>query len=162
MSVEVRALEFADAPAILQVMLAAQGGLAREVDEMDLAYVEGFLEPAIASGVALGAWDRDRLAGFIEAARIGPRQFAHVLSNLTVAVHPDWQGRGFGRALFEALFAAARAQRVERIELMAREGNTGAIRLYETLGFRVDGRFEGRVRLADGTTEADIAMGLLL
>jgi putative acetyltransferase len=85
-----------------------------------------------------------------------------VLTDLTVAVHPDWQGRGVGRALFEALFAAARAQKVERIELMAREGNVGALRLYEALGFKVDGRFEGRVRLPDGTTEADIAMGKLL
>jgi putative acetyltransferase len=42
---------------------------------------------------------------------------------------------------------------------MAREGNTDAIRLYERLGFVIEGRFPGRVRLEDGSVEADIAMG---
>jgi ribosomal protein S18 acetylase RimI-like enzyme len=48
------------------------------------------------------------------------------------------------------------------VELMAREGNSEAIRLYERLGFQIEGRFPGRVRMPDGSTEADIAMGLLL
>ena len=49
-----------------------------------------------------------------------------------------------------------------RIELMAREGNTDAIRLYQALGFLIDGRFEQRVRMPDGRLEADVAMSLLL
>ena len=86
------------------------------------------------------------------------------LSDLTVAVDPAWQGRGVGRALFAALFEAARAlsPQVTRIELMAREGNIDAIRLYERLGFVIEGRFVQRVRMPDGRLEDDIAMGLLL
>ena len=87
-----------------------------------------------------------------------------MLSDLTVAVDPAWQGRGVGRALFAALFEAARAlsPQVTRIELMAREGNVDAIRLYERLGFVIEGRFVQRVRMPDGRLEDDIAMGLLL
>ena len=105
-----------------------------------------------------------RLAGEIHASRIGPDQFAHVLSDLTVAVDPAWQGKGVGRALFAALFAAARelSPTVTRIELMAREGNIDAIRLYERLGFVMEGRFVQRVRMPDGRLEDDIAMGLLI
>lgn len=164
---EIRTTSAEDASAVLALYRAAaagQGGLARRPEEMDLDYVEGFLGKARAGGVSLGAWSDGRLRGEIHAARIGPEQFAHVLSDLTVAVDPAWQGSGVGRALFQALFDAARAltPTVTRIELMAREGNVGAIRLYEALGFVVEGRFAGRVRLPDGTLEADIAMGLLL
>lgn len=143
---------------------AGSGGLARRPDEMDLAYVEGFLAKAQAGGLTLGAWSGEVLCGEIHAARIGPDQFAHVLSDLTVAVDPGWQGRGVGRALFKALFAAAAelTPPVTRIELMAREGNSDAIRLYQALGFVIEGRFEQRVRMPDGRMEADIAMGLLL
>lgn len=164
---DIRAIEASQAGAVLALYRAAaagSGGLARRPGEMDLAYVEGFLAKARAGGVSLGAWRGEVLCGEIHASRIGPEQFAHVLSDLTVAVDPAWQGKGVGRALFRALFvAAARLNpQVTRIELMAREGNEGAIRLYQALGFVIDGRFEGRVRTPDGRLEADIAMGLLV
>ena len=164
---ETRPITLSQAGAVLSLYRAAAagpGGLARRPDEMDLAYVEGFLGKALAGGVTLGAWRGEVLCGEIHASRIGPEQFAHVLSDLTVAVDPAWQGRGVGRALFAALFEAARAlsPQVTRIELMAREGNIDAIRLYERLGFVIEGRFVQRVRMPDGRLEDDIAMGLLL
>ena len=163
----IRATTADDATQVLALYRAAaggSGGLARRPEEMDLAYVEGFLAKAHAGGVSLGAWIDGRLSGEIHASRIGPDQFAHVLSDLTVAVDPAWQGKGVGRALFAALFAAARelSPTVTRIELMAREGNIDAIRLYERLGFVMEGRFVQRVRMPDGRLEDDIAMGLLL
>lgn len=166
--VVLRATELADAPAVLDLYraaAAAPGGLARAPEEMDLAYVEGFLRKARAEGVALSIWSSTgEVVGEIHASRMGPRQFQHVLTDLTVAVHPQAQGQGFGRRLFTGLFAEADrlTPKVTRIELMAREGNTEAIRLYERLGFSVEGRFERRVRLPDGKLEADIAMGIVL
>ena len=163
----IRPLTLLDVDALVDLhraTAAAPGGLARTPDEIDATYASAFVAKASAGGVALGAWADGALAGEIHAGRMGIAQFAHVLTDLTVAVHPAWQGRGVGSRLFRALFAAAAdlTPKVERIELMAREGNTDAIRLYERLGFRVEGRFPGRVRMPDGGTEADIAMGLLL
>jgi ribosomal protein S18 acetylase RimI-like enzyme len=159
----IRPSTLADAPAILDLHRAAAirgGGLAREPDEMELGSIEAALARALASGVALSAWDGEAIAGEIHAARLGPRQFAHNLMDLTVAVHPDAQGRGVGAALFEALFAeAARlTPKVERVELMCREGDEHAVRLYQRLGFVIEGRFVRRVRLQDGTVEDDLAM----
>lgn len=164
---DIRPLAVSQADAVLalyRATAAAPGGLARRPDEIDLAYVQGFLAKASKDGVTLGAWDGDRLCGEIHACRIGPDQFAHVLSDLTVAVDPAWQGRGVGSALFRALFEAAAAltPRVLRVELAAREGNAAAIALYQRLGFVIDGRFEKRVRMPDGAFEADIAMGIIL
>lgn len=163
MAVEIRWTTPADAPALCalhKAASAAPGGLARQPDEVSLAWVEGFIAGALKAGVALSAWDGDAIAGELHAPRMGPRQFAHVLSDLTVAVHPDAQGQGVGARLFEALFAEAAklTPRVERIELMVREGNAGALRLYQRLGFVIEGRFVGRVRMPDGTSEADLAL----
>jgi putative acetyltransferase len=163
-AIAIRPTTPADAPAILTVHLAAAsngGGLAREPDEMDLAAIESSLARPFQDGVALIAWIDGRPAGEIHASRYAPRQFAHNLTELTVAVHPDFQGRGVGAALFEALFAEAgkMAPPIERIELLCREGNDGALRLYQRLGFVIEGRFPKRVRLSDGTLEDDLAMG---
>lgn len=158
----------ADAPAVLALYQATaaapDSGLARAPDEMELAWVQGFLTRAAASGASLGVWAGDILAGEIHASRMDARQFDHNLMDLTVAVHPDWQGRGVGARLFEGLFAAAAAMRpkVERIELAVREGNAGAIRLYQRLGFVLEGRHPGRVRLPDGRTEMDLTMAKFL
>jgi len=162
--VSIRPTTPADAPAILEVHLAAAsngGGLAREPDEMDLAGIEAALAKPFSNGVALIASIDGKAVGEIHASRLGPRQFDHNLTDLTIAVHPDAQGKGVGAALFQALFAEAakRTPAIERIELFCREGNAHALRLYQRLGFEIEGRFPRRVRLSDGTLEDDLAMG---
>ena len=164
MSLTIRGLSSADLEAVLALHRAAaegQSGLARRPDEIEPGYIAHFLDHAT---IRLGAFVDGQLAGEIHVTRLGPRQFHHVLTDLTVAVNPAVQGSGVGGALFEALFAAARALTppVERVELMVRAGHAGAIRLYERLGFQVEGRFPRRVRLADGTVEDDVAMVKIL
>jgi putative acetyltransferase len=164
--IAIRATTLADAPAVLSLHLAAAsrgGGLAREADEMSLPPIEAALAKARATGVALSAWSGEAIAGEIHASRLGPRQFDNSLTELTVAVHPDFQGQGVGAALFEALFAEARKLvGLTRVELMCREGNARAVRLYQRLGFVIEGRFVRRVVLADGTVEDDLAMAKFL
>lgn len=159
-----RALSLIDAPAALGLMRRAEGGLGRLPDEMDLPWMEEALAGALADGIAIGAWDNSRLIGVIKASRMPSVQFQHVLWDLTVAVDPDAQGRGVGQRLFGELLASAGSMtpKVERIELVVREGLTHAIRLYERVGFRQEGRFERRFRLSNGTYEADLPMALFL
>jgi len=162
----VRPLGDADVPQVLALYRAAAAvpgsGLAREEDEIGEDYVRAFIARAGRNGITLGAFIGDELAGEIHAARMGPRQFGHVLSDLTVAVRPSAQGRGIGTALFDRLVATARQlkPKIERIELQARSGNEGALRLYERLGFVREGLLMGRVRLPDGSVEDDIFMAL--
>lgn len=60
------------------------------------------------------------------------------LRRIAVAAHA--QGRGTGRALTSALIESARAARIEVLTLDARGDNTGALRLYRSLGFTEYGR----------------------
>lgn len=57
-----------------------------------------------------------------------------------VAVRTDQQGRGLGRRLTCALVEQARRVGVEQLTLDLRGDNTAALRLYQSLGFRVYGR----------------------
>ena len=163
-----RAMSLADADAVVTLYRAVaavpDSGLAGRVDEISREYVTDFLARALIGGVSLGAILGDTLMGEIHATQIGPRQFAHVLTDLTIAVHPDVQGRGVGSRLFAALFenAAQFVPRTTRIELVARSGNTAALRLYERLGFKAEGCFLGRVQLPDGRIENDMPMARLL
>lgn len=138
----------------------ARSGLSRGIDEITDDYVRGFMRRAVRDGIILGAFLGEAIVGEIHGLRFGPRQFDHVLGELTVAVDPKVQGQGIGTALFAALIAktASMVPTVTRIELTARSGNVGALRLYERLGFVREGRLVGRVLLANGTVEDDIVM----
>jgi GNAT superfamily N-acetyltransferase len=141
------------------------GGLARQPEEVTADYVAQALAASADGGVNLVAVDGDgRLCGELHVERMQVALFAHVLTDLTVAVDPDWQGRGVGSALFRALIDTARAMTppVGRIELWTGAANLGAQRLYQRLGFKIEGRMIGRGRLPDGTVDDDIVMGLLL
>ena len=161
---KIHGLTLTHAAAVLELYRAAASvegaGLARAPDEMTIGYVEAFLDRAANGGILLGAFTEERLVGEVHAVRLGPRQFDHVLGDLTIAVHPAAQGLGIGSALFAALFARASSLEpaVTRIELTARSGNVGALRLYERLGFVAEGRLIGRVRRPDGSVEDDILM----
>lgn len=157
-----------DAPAILALhrkVAALPGGLARQPEEVTADYVAHAMATAADGGVNLVAVDADGVVcGELHVERMKVGIFAHVLTDLTVAVDPDWQGRGVGSALFRALFEAARALTppATRIELWTGAANLGAQRLYERLGFKIEGRMIGRGRYPDGHVEDDIVMGLLL
>ena len=158
--------------ALYRAVAAAGGGLAREEDEMTPTYVCTFLTSSLATGVCLVAEElaagggdapEPRLVGELHAHALGPRSLAHVLGELTVAVHPAWQGRGVGRRLFLEMFSAIGRDRprVRRVELKVRESNVQAIRLYQSLGFQIEGRLEGRILRRDGTPENDVPMAWL-
>lgn len=165
MSFTIRPATRADLDGIVAVHRAAAGvmagALARAPEEITPAYAEH----ALASDICLVAVQPDgTVVGEIHARRETIALFAHVLGGLTVAVRPDRQGQGVGSRLFEALIAWARAAQPEilRIELAAGAGNPGAVRLYERLGFKHEGRQVARGRLPDGRFEDDILMGMLL
>ena len=58
-----------------------------------------------------------------------------------VVVHPDYRGRALARRLMEHIVDYARAEhRLDAIDLHVWEGNTPAVRLYESLGFELQHR----------------------
>jgi RimJ/RimL family protein N-acetyltransferase len=150
-----------DASALLglyQAVAAQPGSLARRAEEMEPAYVEGFVASALKRGVWLLAQDAQGLLGSIHACRPLPQDFQHVLGELTLVVHPRAQGQGLGSALFAAFLGQVRERepQIQRIELITRDSNQRARRIYEKLGFRQEGRLRGRVRHADGRLEDDL------
>lgn len=72
--------------------------------------------------------------------RVMPGKLRHV-GAVDVLVHDEYQGRGIGRALLTALLDLAdNYLGLIRVELEVWEDNAPAIRLYESLGFEVEGR----------------------
>ncbi|ESQ87530.1 hypothetical protein ABAC460_19575 [Asticcacaulis sp. AC460] len=143
---------------------AASGGLSRKPDEITHAYVGGFLKQAVEAGLSLVAVRDGVIIGEIHGWPMPQSQFAHVFGDITIAVHPQAQGQGAGRAMFKGLIAEIETvlPHIRRIELGCRESNARAIALYESLGFVVEGRLKNRIYDEAGFYEDDLAMALLV
>jgi ribosomal-protein-alanine N-acetyltransferase len=65
---------------------------------------------------------------------------------LTIAVHPEGQGRGTGRALMRNWHQLAAARGAARAFLEVAADNLPALSLYKTSGYALDGRRAGYYR----------------
>ncbi len=153
----------AQVQALYKLVAAVPDGIARTPAEVTDDYVTGFMQRAAADGVELVCEEDGRIVGEIHASCPGIAALAHLLTDLTVAVAPQAQGRGIGRALFEALLGEVthHLPHIHRVELFARVSNERARGLYRSLGFVEEGRLRARVNNALGVAEDDTLMGWL-
>lgn len=139
-------------------------GIARLDYEITDDYVKNFVDKSSGTGLILVAEDpddSDRLIAEVHAYKPGISVFDHVLSDLTLVVHPSFQGRKIGRTIFTIFLEEIAKTRpdIGKVELIARESNDKAIGLYQSVGFSIEGRLEMRIKTLSGTYEADIPMG---
>lgn len=100
-----------------------------------------------------------RLIGFVRVVQPVPVDSgAHVRQIQGLAVDPAERRRGLGRALLDAAFDDARRQGARRITLRVLSTNTNARRLYESMGFVIEGVLPAEF-LIQGTFVDDILMG---
>jgi ribosomal protein S18 acetylase RimI-like enzyme len=100
------------------------------------------------------------VAGYVRLGRVhGIAASEHVLAIHGIAVDPDRQRRGVGRALLRAAAHEARARGARRLTLRVLGPNEGARRLYESAGFVVEGVQSGEFFLA-GEYVDDVLMAL--
>jgi len=151
--------------ALYRRVAAVEGGLARKASEITTEYIEDFVSKSIYNGNEIVAVTSEpgRIIGEIHCYVQGIETFWHVLTDLTIAIDPEYQGRGVGRKLFTELLIDVRDNRpdITRVELIARESNLRAIAFYESLGFQKEGRLRKRIKRSDGRYEDDIVMGWL-
>ncbi len=101
--------------------------------------VEGYSHP----------WSQDIFRDCLRAGyhcwvlQVGERLVGHGVMSVAVGecqilnlcVHPDWQGRQFGRRLLRRLLAIARQRQADTAFLEVRRSNHPAIHLYQAEGF---------------------------
>jgi ribosomal protein S18 acetylase RimI-like enzyme len=90
---------------------------------------------AVADGAVVGFCDiiPNTVEGFTHVARLG------------MGVRSEWRRQGIGRRLLDACLSQARNAGIEKVELEVFSDNVGAVRLYESCGFKEEGsRVRGR------------------
>ncbi|NVO24213.1 GNAT family N-acetyltransferase [Donghicola mangrovi] len=160
----IRQLEVAEAQALFDLWLegleAFPFAFLRSADE-GRALDPSRFEPGLAAGQFWGAFDQGELVGYACLQGFTLARQKHLADFGPFYVRSTMQGRGFGRALCQAMIDHARQKGFLQLELTVWSENHAAIRLYESLGFR---RFGCRPRsvIIDGQPCDDLLMALML
>jgi tRNA (Thr-GGU) A37 N-methylase/ribosomal protein S18 acetylase RimI-like enzyme len=116
----------------------------------------------LANGISIVAENDQQIVGHAWLEPSGLEAIEHVL-RLTIAVHIGHQEQGVGEKILSYLIDWAKAvPNVEKIELNVRAVNLRAIRLYQKLGFNIEGRIRHRIRTTDSRYMDDLQMGLFV
>jgi ribosomal protein S18 acetylase RimI-like enzyme len=106
----------------------------------------------------LVAEDGGEIVGYVAVGRATHLESnRHVADIRGLAVAPDHQGRGLGRALVHAALDAARERGARKVTLRVLAPNTAARALYESCGFVVEGVRRDEF-LLDGRYVDDVLM----
>ncbi len=105
------------------------------------------------------AMDGKRVAGWCDILWPELPGFTHC-GRLGMGLLPAWRGQGIGRRLAQTCLADAWHKGLTRVELDVYASNLPAIRLYETLGFRLEGR-KVNARFLDGVYDDILFMALV-
>ena len=164
----IRRLTPADAPAFQALRLfaledapSAFGSSYEEESRFSASTIEGRLALRPDRG-PFGAFEGDKLVGLVALGRESMKKLSHKVTLWGLYVRPEFRSKGIGRALLvEALALARSVPEVVQVSLRVNAGNAGAIRLYESLGFRAFGREPGSMQI-NGEFHDEIHMYLRL
>ncbi len=138
------------------------GGIIRVLDEITLDYVREFVANSKQDGLILMTINpnNNQIIAEIHAYRVRLSAFRHILTDLTIVVDPDFQGKKIGKLLFNEFLETVKANypHILRVELFVRENNTNAIRFYSKLGFNNEGKQYQKIKNLDHSLETPIHM----
>lgn len=155
---DIRRLEAADAPAYRALMLQAYDqepdaftSTAGERAALPLDWWVSRIGQGEELARALGAFHGARLVGTVAVEALRPMKTRHKAHVVGMYVAPDCRALGAGRRLMQALLDHVQAHpSIQMLTLTVTEGNAGAIRLYESLGFRAFGTEPMAIFTGDG------------
>ena len=137
-------------------------GIARMEEEINEPYIKSIFDSVRREGVMLVGVDEDSqtLIAAVHAVKYGIKIFDHILTHLTIVVHPNYQGKGLGKNILQAFLDEVKDNRTEirRVELESRSSNQRSIGLYKQVGFVQEGTMKNKTRNKDGSFEDSILM----
>lgn len=135
-------------------------GIIRHQDEITGDYIQDIISKSLLRGLSLIAKKEEEVVGEIHAIMPDIFAFQHLFTDLTIVVHPDYQGQGIGNKLLSTFLTRIEDTRddILRVELFTRELNSKNVAFYEKFGFINEGRQEHKIFVSKDRIETPVHM----
>jgi RimJ/RimL family protein N-acetyltransferase len=128
--------------------------------EQEKAWINGYA--ANPGAIILVAEAGDAIVGLLDFTTRSKKKINHT-GEFGVSVHPDFRGKGIGRSLITTLLKwAGEIPSIEKVCLQVFNTNTQAIHLYNSLGFREEGRHIRAIRQPGGEYVDLVDMAIMI
>lgn len=163
MEIEIRRANLENGQELLALYTKVAGisnGIIRNENEITEAFIADLLGKSIDNGLILTGLIDGKIVGEIHAYTSDIYAFQHILTDLTIVVDPDHQGKGIGRKLFDTFLNKVTTEftHIKRIELYTREYNKRNVKFYESLGFINEGRQKDKIFISPSKFETPLHM----
>jgi L-amino acid N-acyltransferase YncA len=142
------------------VAIVNLGSLTQQEDEISLEYVSDTVRKGLARGLILVIENDGQIVSYLKAFTSEFRTLAHVLTNATMMIHPEWQGRDYGSKLINAYLQeiSVNMSHILRFELLPHQSNQKAIQFYKRHGFMQESLAEKKIRTPKENFEAEVTL----
>lgn len=160
----IRPIAVTDAPAFCKVLdtVCRERKYLGAIEGPTLERVETFVGKNVENGWPQFVAEEDgEVIGWCDIVPGEPIAGTRHVGTLGMGILKEHRGQGIGRRLMETTIEAARKLGIEKIELTVYASNRNALRLYESLGFGVEGT-KRKGRFVDGVYDDIVLMALHL
>lgn len=143
-----------------KVISANPNNLMQGIDEISISYVQEMLNNGLKRGLILLLEKDSSLIGYLKAFTSPYRRCAHVLTNTTMMIDPQWQNQGYGSQLMNAYLTEIKTnlRHIYRFEVLPFASNQKAINFYVKHGFVMENSSRDKIRNIKGNFESEMIM----
>lgn len=136
------------------------GNLTQETDEISLEYIEDMVHKGIERGLIIIIENNGQIVGYFKAFTSAFRALAHVLTNATMMIHPEYQSQNYGSKLINAYLEEIKTNmpHILRFELLPHQGNQRAIKFYKRHGFMQESLAAEKIRTPKDNFEPEVTL----
>ncbi len=144
----------------VKVAHADPGHLVREEAEVTVDYIHSELHNGFHRGLVMVIERSDGIIGYLNAYTSAACSLAHVLTQASMMIDPDWQDRGLGGMLLGTYLQEVQATMpyIYRFELFTHQSDRRAIEFYEHHDFVRESEAVAKIRTAAGTFESEVTL----
>lgn len=161
-AVTIRPMTKNDGPALLKFFqeLPEEERMFLRDDVVDPALIDKWVnELDYEKVVPLLGFSEGKLVADASIHRNKERWSSHI-GQIRVVVHPDFQGSGLGYWMTREIFVIAHSMKIDRVLAEMMDVQTGAIKVFEKLGFSKEHVFKNHVRDLEGKFHHLVVMSL--
>ena len=111
--------------------------------------------------ISLVAFHNNKIVGHAQIYK-NPHPRRKGTGGLIIYLHQDFHNIGLGTRMLQQLLKLARKEKMHRLTLWVVADNKRAIRLYEKMGFQIEGIMKDAYFGADNKYHDELVMGLIL
>ena len=137
------------------------GNLTQFPNEIYKNYIKNeIFENALNLGLCVVVKDNNKVVGLMKSYTSEYKALAHIMTNTTIMIHPDYQNHGYGKKMVETFLKIImdEMQHIYMLEIVPHANNIRALDFYLKNNFKIESKTTNRILTQNNTMVDEVKM----